>query len=180
MEIFWTRHIIIGLISGFCVFALMIWFRKSPSDKKGWRHVTPGGAYAFAIISSILLTLMFAYIWLFVGSSRADGESQMRILFWLIMAFGSGALITLVQYEQVRRTCICWRGEVLNWRGKGGAEHSGKLSEVVALRRAMMGPIYIVFANGTEVRVDPFATNAQLLLKTLSDRLDPDNGTDEG
>jgi hypothetical protein len=179
MEIDWARHAVIGLISALSVYAINTWFGQSPPDKQGWRQVTPGGTYALAIIGGTLITLMFAYIWLFVGSSRPDGESQMRILFWMIIAFGSGTLITLVQYRQVRRTCIRWRGEMLNWRGKGGAEHSRKLSEAVALRKAMMGPIYIVFADGIKVRVDPFATNAPLLLKTLSDRLYPDYGTDE-
>jgi hypothetical protein len=179
MDIDWTRHIVIALISTVAVFALTTWGSKGPPDKQGWRSIKPGGTYAAAIIGGVLFTLFLAYMWLFVGSSRSDAESQMRILFWLIIAFGGGTLITLFQYGQVCRTGIRWRGDELSWRDKGGMELSRKVSEAFALRKAFMGPVYIVFGDGTEVRVDPFATNAPLLLKTLSDRLYPDDGIDQ-
>ena len=37
----------------------------------------------------------------------------------------------------------------------------------------MMGPVKIIFSDGAEARVDPYTTNADLLLKTVSDLLDP-------
>lgn len=175
MAIDWARHIIIGLIAALVVSGVVTWGSKRPPDKQGWRNIRPGGTYAFGIGLGAALTLGMAYVWLFVGSSRADGAEQMRILFWLIIAFGIGTLITLFQYGQARRTGIRWRGDVLNWRGRGGAEQSARLSEVVALRKAFMGPIYIVLADGSEIRVDPFATNALLLIETLSKRLNPED-----
>lgn len=174
MDIEWARHIVIGLIAALAVSALVTWGGKRPPDKQGWRNVRPGGTYAFAIGLGAMLTLGMAYVWLSVGSSRADGEQQMRILYWLIIAFGVGTLITLFQYGQALRPAMRWRGDVLNWRSRGGADQSRKLSDVVALRKPFMGPVYIVFADGLEVRVDPFATNALLLLETLSKRLNPD------
>jgi uncharacterized membrane protein len=180
LDIDWTKHIVIALISAVAVYALTTWGSKGSPDKQGWRSIKPGGTYAVAIIGGLLFTLFLAYMLLFVGSSRPDAESQMRILFWLIIAFGGGTLITLFQYGQVRRTGILWRGDVLSWRGKGGTELSRKVSEAFALRKTFMGPVYIVFGDGTEVRVDPFATNAPLLLKTVSDRLYLDDGIDEG
>lgn len=180
MEIGWTRHIVIGLMSALVVFALTTWGSKRAPDKQGWRSLKPGGTYIFGICGGTLFTLFLAYIWLFVGSNRSDGESQMRILFWLIMAFGGGTLITLFQYGQARRSAIRWRGDALSWQEKRGAEFTRKLSDAVGLRKAFMGPVYIVFGDGTEVRIDPFVTNAPLLLKTLSNRLYPVDGIDEG
>lgn len=174
MDVNWARHVVIGLIAALGVFALVTWASKSPPDEQGWRSVKPGGTYAFGLCLGTLLTMGMAYVWLFVGSSRPDGAEQMRVLFWLIIAFGCGTLITLFQYGQARRTAIRWRGDVLTWRGKGGAEQSRKLSDVAALRKAIMGPVYIVFGDGVELRVDPFATNAPLLLETLSTRFYPE------
>lgn len=120
------------------------------------------------------MTLGLAAIWLFVGSSRADGAEQMRILFWLIMAFGAGTLITLIQYGQARCAAIRWRGESLRWRGKDGGEQSATLGEATALRSSFLGPVWIVFADGRTLRVDPYARNAPLLIETLSKRLHPE------
>ena len=170
----WGRHIVIGLVSALAVFALGVWGGKSPADQAGWRAVRPGGMYAVGLGLGTALTLLFAFVWLFVGSSRPDGAQQMRILFWLVLAFGAGTLITFVQYAQARRAAMRWRGDVLKWRGRGGVEVSRRIGDAVVLRKAMMGPVRIVFSDGAEARVDPHAHNADLLIKTISDRLHPE------
>jgi hypothetical protein len=174
MDSDWARHIVIGLISALGVFALTLWGSKSPPDRQGWRSIKPGTTYGVAIGGGTIFTLFLAYIWLFVGSSRPDGEQQMRILFWLIIAFGSGTLITLFQYAQARRPAIRWRGDMLVWRGRGNVEESRKLSDAIALHRAFAGPVHIVFSDGAKLRIDPYATNALLLLETLGKRLNPE------
>ena len=179
MELDWTRHIVIGLISALAVFAVTTWGSKSPPDERGWRSLKPGGMYVGAIFGGTLLTLFMAYIWLFVGSSRSDGESQMRILFWLIIAFGSGTLITMFQFGQARRSTMRWRGDALYWRGKGGTEYNRKLSEAVGLRKALLGPVYIVFGDEAEARIDPYTSNALVLIQKVADRLSSDEGSDE-
>ena len=179
MEIGWAKHIVIGLISALAVFALTTWGSKSPPDKQGWRSMKPGGTYIVAIIGGPLFTLFLAYIWLFVGSSRPDAGSQMRILFWLIIAFGGGTLITLLQYGQARRSAMRWRGDVLYWRGKGGAEYNRKLSDALGLRKSFMGPVYIIFGDGAEARIDPYTSNALALIQKVADRLSPDEDSDE-
>jgi hypothetical protein len=179
MEFDWPKHIVIGLVSALVVFALTTWGPKSAPDQRGWRSLKPGGMYVVAIGGGVLLTLFMAYNWLFVGSSRSDAESQMRILFWLIMAFGGGTLITLLQYGQARRSSMRWRGDALHWRGKGGAEHHRKLSDAVGLRKAFMGPFFIVFGDGAEARIDPYTSNALVLIQKVANRLSLDDGSDE-
>lgn len=173
MDIDWTRHIVIGLVSALCVLALTLWGSKSQPDQHGWRSIKPGGIYTVAIVLGTLATFGMAYIWLFVGSSRPDAEQQMHILFWLIMAFGAGTLITVFQYGAARRPAMRWRGETLVWRGKDGTELKRKLSQAVALRKAFMGPVYIAFEDGVEARIDPYTSNALILLGTLGKRLAP-------
>ena len=169
----WARHILIGLLSALAVSVLVAWTGKGPADRQGWRSIKPGGMYMFGIGLGTLLTLGMAYVWLFVGSSRPDGEQQMRILYWLTLAFGAGTLVTLFQFVQARRTAIRWRGDVIVWRGQGGVEQTAKLTSAVALRTRFMGPTHIVFDTGAAVRVDPYATNAAVLLDLIEDRLQP-------
>ena len=179
MEMDWARHIVIGLISALVVFAITTWGSKSPTDQRGWRSLRPGAMYAVAILGGAMLTLFMAYIWLFVGSDRPDRESQMTILFWLIMAFGGGTLITIFQYGQARRSMMRWRGNALHWRGKGGTEYNRHLSDAIGLRKGLLGPFYIVFGDGAEARIDPYASNALLLIQNVADRLNPNEDTAE-
>lgn len=173
MDIDWTRHVVIGLISALAVFAMITWGSKSPADRQGWRSIRPGRMYVAAICLGGLLTLFLACIWLFVGSDRPDGESQMRILFWLTISFGGATLITLLQYGQARRSAMRWRGDHLYWRGKGGSDYDRKLSHAQGLRKSFMGPVYVIFDDGTEARVDPYASNALALIQQVADRLGP-------
>ncbi len=173
MDIDWARHIVIGLVAMLAVFALATWGGKSPPDQHGWRSIKPGAIYAIGIGLGTVMTLGMAWVWLFVGSDRADGAAQMRILFWLIVAFGTGTLITTLQFGQLRRAAMRWRGDRLAWRDRKGSEHSRKLGEATALRRAFLGPVFVVFEDGVEARIDPNATNALALIEVLSKRLDP-------
>lgn len=179
MEDGWTRHLVIMVISALVVLVLTSWDKSRTPDKRGWRNLKPGAMYHFAVVGGTLLTMFLAYIWLFVGSNRPDGESQMRILFWLIMALGGGTFITLLQFRAARRLAMQWRGDVLVWRGKRGMEHRRMLSEAVALRQGFMGPAHIVFEDGAEVRIDPYVNNAPDLVDVVARRLGLD-GTGPG
>lgn len=176
MEIDWTRHIVIGVISALLVFTLTTWGSKSPPDQQGWRILKPGATYSFAIGGGILFTFFLTYIWLFVGSSRPDAESQMRILFWLIIAFGGVTLVALFQFHQARRSVICWRGETLRWVGKGGVEYSRKLNDAVRLQKTFLGPVLIVFGDGVQARIDPYTKFALMLIQIMENQLHGSGG----
>ncbi len=173
MEVDWARHIVIGLVAMLAVYALATWTGRSPPDQRGWRAIRPGAMYGVGISLGTVLTLGMAWVWLFVGSNRPDGTEQMRILFWLIVAFGLGTFITLVQFGELRRAAMRWRGDRLVWRDRQGQEYDRKLGEAVALRRAFMGPVFAVFGDGAEARIDPNATNASDLIEALAVRLQP-------
>jgi len=179
MELDWTTNIVIGLISTLVVFAVSTWSSKGPPDKRGWIKLQPGALYQFAVVGGTLFTLFLAYTWLFTGSNRTDAERQMHILFWLIVAFGFGTLVTTIQYGQARRAATRWRGETLCWRGDGGVEHRRRLGEAVGLRKEFMGPVFIVFGGGVEARIDPYAGDATMLIEKVADRLKRRTGSNE-
>lgn len=169
----WARYLVIMVVAALVMAALASLDNKNPRDTKGWRQLKPGASYAFSIIGGVLMTLFLAYIWLFVGSSRPDGESQMRILFWMIMAFGGGTLITFFQYRAARRAAIRWRGNRLAWTGKAGVQYSRTISDAVALEHQRFGPVYLVFADGLKLRIDPYTMHAKALIDTVTQSLYP-------
>lgn len=173
MDFDWPRYLVIMLISALATLALASIDRRSTPGKRGWRELQPGASYAFAIIGGTLLTLFLSYIWLFVGSARSDAESQMQILFWLIMAFGGATTITLIQFRAARRTAIRWRGDILCWQDRTGAEQRRSLDDIVALRRALLGPVHVLFEDGAELRIDPNTKHALALIGEIDDRLEP-------
>lgn len=165
MEIDWARHIVIAVVAGLLVAALHAFSAKRPPDPRGWRHVRPGLTYQLGIGLGVALTLFMASIWLWVGSSRPDGEAQMQILFWLIIAFGGGTLITLIQFGQVRRAAIRWRGDCIVWHAGHGAVETRKLSQVTTVQRRIMGAATAHFDDGACLRIDPNAANAEALIE---------------
>lgn len=167
----WTRHIVIALVSAVTVFALAVWAQKPVEDRHGWRPIRPGAIYRVGIGLGMAVTMLMAWVLLFVGSSRPDGAQQMQILFWLIVAFGAGTLFTLFQFVRVRRMAMRWRGETLVWRGAGGTEISRKLSAAVAVRTSIGGWVVIAFADGTKARIDPYSSNAEALIDTVRQHL---------
>ena len=178
METSWAKYLVIGVVALMVMLTLASVGRNRQPARRGWRHLKPGTLYHVAIAGGTMFTGFLAYIWLFVGSDRPDGESQMQILFWLIMAFGVGTIITLVQYSGARRMAMRWRGQTLVWHGQNGSEHCRSLSDTVGLRRGWTGWIYIVFDDGLEARIDPYTSNASALIETVI-RLHSDDDGEE-
>ncbi len=167
METSWAKYLVIGVLALMATSVLVSLGHNTPPDKRGWRHLKPGPMYRVAITGGSIFTGFLAYIWLFVGSSRPDGQSQMQILFWLIMAFGVGTLITLIQYRGALLMAMHWRGKTLVWNGRDGSEYCRHLSDSVGLRHAWTGWVYIVFDDGLEARIDPYTNHASALIETV-------------
>lgn len=167
MENGWTQYIVKALISLLLAAALHAFSARRPPDPQGWRHVRPGPTYQLGIGLGLALTLLMAYIWLWVGSSRPDGEAQMRILFWLIIAFGSCTLLTLIQYRQVRLAAIRWRGDVIVWHRRDGRVEMRRLSQVTNINRSFAGATTAYFDDGASLWIDPNATNAEALIEVF-------------
>jgi hypothetical protein len=142
----------------------------SPADRAGWRNIKPSAMHWVGLWLSGALTLFMTYIYLFVGSSRADAAQQMAILFWLILAFGLGTVIVALSIQRVRRTGLRWRGDRLVFQGQGG-EMSFRLSDIAGAKATLLGSHIVSFRDGTLLHVDPHAQGAAELIDAIADLL---------
>ncbi len=116
------------------------------------------------------LTLLMAYIRLFVGSSRADGESQMAILAWLIVAFALGTAIVALSVALIRHRAVRWRGARIAWQG-GGRGVTATLDTLATMRRDWLSYVALRFGDGTVLRIDLYARGARELIEAAAARL---------
>ncbi len=117
------------------------------------------------------LTLLFAYIWLFVGSTRPDAERQMNILFWLIVAFGSMTIVVGFEIRAIVRSAIRWRGETLSFATRNGPQ-TLLLSQAAAMRVQPLGRVIVTFDDGAIVKIDPYAQGAETLIEDITGRIE--------
>ncbi|HRK18539.1 MAG TPA: hypothetical protein PK970_06255 [Hyphomicrobiaceae bacterium] len=142
---------------------------QSQPDDRGWRHITPGAMHWTGTVLGAGLFFFMAYIWLFVGSTRSDGAAQMRILFWLTIAFGLGTMVSAFSIQAIRRDRVSWRGNIVRFAGAGGSVRVD-LEQVRGLRPGFLA--YAVdFQDGVRVRIDPYANGAAQLLDLINEKL---------
>lgn len=165
LELFWVG----GLAAAICV-ALCCLILSIPPKKPGWIMVTPAPLHWSAIILSAALFLFIGYIWLFVGSSRPDGTSQMRIAFWLSVIFGAGSVVAAFQTIRIMRSALSLRGNEIAFQ-KAGGQILLRCSDVIFGERRWGGEIRFGFGDGTILDVDPYALNADRLIERLADQL---------
>ena len=157
---------------------LMLWRGSAPPLKAGWCHVTPGVAFWLGGIGSLLLSSLIAWVWLFVGSSRADGDSQLRVAWWLSMVFGLGSLWSAWRIFVVDRMALRWRGNRIAWN-QFGQSIEREITGVTSLSGVLLGDrTRIVFDNGHVLEVDVAAARANELIDIVAEAnglADPDN-----
>lgn len=166
---FGVEKLLIPFVAALAVALLALASARARPDARGWRVLGPGAMHWTALLLGLGLTALFLYVLLFVGSSRADAERQMAILFWLTLAFGLGTLLAGLQALATSRRRARWRGETLVFR-QSGAECSRRLDEIVAIGPSLFG-MRLTFADGAAVDLDPYATGAQELFERIGRRL---------
>lgn len=142
---------------------------RARADARGWRALRPGAMHWTALLLGLGVSGLCLYVLLFVGSSRADAERQMTILFWLTLAFALCTLAAGLQVLAIGRRRARWRGETLVFR-QSGAESARRFDEVVAIGPSMSG-MRLTFADGGTVDLDPYATGARELFDRLGRHL---------
>lgn len=151
----------------------------SRPDQRGWRQITAGPMHWVGLALGSVLTGLMAYIWLFVGSGRADAERQMAILFWLIIAFGLGTSVCGICMTLIGRTAARWRGQTLVFTGTAGTV-TREIEDIVAMRATLFGAIRVEFRDGTILRLDPYAQGAGELIERISARLQAPHDREAG
>lgn len=161
------RPLIAGTTGALAAWAFArLGLRTSP-DQRGWRHLRPGAMHWTGLILSAALVSLFLYVRLFVGSDRADAETQMMWLNLLIAGFGLGMVVSAWQMRQMVRTDAHWRGAKLKWRDEAGGEQVRGLDHVAAMRRPGFGRLAIAFKDGAVLRIDPYATGVAELCERI-------------
>jgi hypothetical protein len=151
------------------VLSLLVARAKSPPDIRGWRHLKPSAMHWTGIGLGGGLCLLMAYVRLFVGSSRADAETQMTILTWLIIVFGLLTIATAIAMHALQRRGVRWRETSLSFTGSSGTEQRS-FDDVKQVRVNLLGQVVLVFADGSFLRIDPNASGASELLDLLEER----------
>ena len=148
------------------VLSLMVARSRAPADLRGWRYLRPGAMHWSAIGLGSGLCLLMVYVRLFVGSSRADAQTQMTILTGLILVFGLLTLATVIAVHGLWQRDVRWRGRRLAYRGRSGIEVR-RFEEVVSVRLSSLGQAVLAFVDGKSLRIDLQATGTDELLELL-------------
>ena len=166
------RIVVVALAAGVVVVLGLLGIQSRP-DHRGWRDIKASAAHWTAIGLGAPLTGLFAYVWLFVGSSRADAEHQMTILFWLIIAFSLLTSIVGVIMVMITRRAVRWRGTAIIFAKDGQTDKRG-FEDIAELRSTFWGRVDLHFRDGTMLWLDPHAKGAPELIEAVSDFLEND------
>ena len=131
----------------------------------GWRSVRPGIGYWTGFTLSLGLAALIGWVWLYVGSARADGLFQMKIAWWLAFLFGCGSAFAGFRIISLHRLDLRWRGETLRWSGSGDVA----MRDLQSLTTNALGFAVAVFKDGTRLYIDLSAFNASQLVEKLAD-----------
>lgn len=130
----------------------------------GWRYLSPSPLHWFGLVLCLGLTSLMLYVWLFVGSSRADADTQMKILLGLVVLGGAGSLYMLTTCLAVR---IRWNSERIE-RWLGPKLVASILFSDIAGATALPGDMLrIRTKDGDALAVDPTLNGADDLLEAL-------------
>jgi hypothetical protein len=166
---FW-RPILVGACGGSAA-ALLGWLAcRGSRPTAGWGHVRAGAMHWTGLVLSAGLSALMGYVVRFVGSSRADGATQMQILGWLALAFAAGAIFSLVRMHSITRADIRWRGGTVRFRASGRGRAERPIPEIMSLSESGSGWFVATFGDGISLRIDPYAKGADALLQRISDQ----------
>lgn len=163
------QPIISGLLGGLIAAVLLGWAAKAArrveADRQGWRTLRPGVTIWGTILVSAAFSLGLFYVFFFVGSTRADAETQMMYCLVMAIAFGLGS--AAMAYAALSRV-VSWRGAKLRVRPLLGAPVEKRLDELVRTDfRAWSGLHVLTFADGYVVTVSPYEIGARDLLERI-------------
>lgn len=139
--------------------------RRHAKVHDGWRYLTPGAVVWIALPLNLGFTGVLTYCYLFVGSARADAESQMLILFLLCVVFN---LITIhiaytVAVERVRWNETHVERRTLLWETRSICWH-----ELARFGREPRGYLWIASFDGSRIRFSPYANGVgELIAKVV-------------
>jgi hypothetical protein len=132
---------------------------------EGWRYLTPSAMEWFGLITGFGLTALFLYVYYFVGSARADAESQMFALRLLIGGFGIGtAAVFFGSFASELR----WNNERIEQRRLFLAPKTLRMADIVAGGvESFTQYVWIADKDGTVIRFSPYQNGSEALARAI-------------
>jgi len=150
-------------------YALFQVLRSRRTAAAGWRAVGPSAMHWFCFAGVWALSAFISWIWIFVGSSRPDADTQMMWALALALSFTIGAAWGGLHVANLRRTSLRWRGAQIRWEAKG-ATQAQEMTNIASARRRANGALRLTFADGSVFDLDIHARNADAFLASISER----------
>lgn len=129
-----------------------------------WHHLTPSLMEWFALIGCFALSVLFLYIFFFVGSSRADAASQMTILKWLIIAFTIG---TAIVFRGSFSSDIRWNDEQIEQRRLFGRPVVIPWADLAAVEMKWDQSVRLTSSGGVAISFSPYQNGAAALAQKI-------------
>jgi hypothetical protein len=136
-------------------------------DEQGWSSVTLGPWGYQAATGAAAFSLVLFYVWLFVGSSRADADTEM--LSCLLAAVGSLAISIFILLSAHWRR-VQWRDGILRVTPLLGSKAIYRLEELqYVIVRSTTLDFILHFGERRKVKISVIMTGLRELLISLGD-----------
>lgn len=164
--------VVSGLVGAACAVAISAMSQKLgkpvKANAEGWKVLRPGWLINGAIVGSSGMSAFFGYIWIFVGSSRSDAETQLLYALGLFLAFGLAAFyLMLLCHAQI----VMWKGNQLKIEHRIGSTKAVSFGDISAVAKSdLLGLYRVVFKDGKSVRISKDMQGIEQLLAKLPRR----------
>jgi len=160
-----ARLIAIYVVVSLALPALAYLQRPNLRVREGWHYLTPSAMEWLGLVGGLAMTLLFLWVFHFVGSARADAASQMFFLKILIVAFAAGT--GFVFYTSFAGE-LRWNDHAIEQRRPFLAVKAIRFVDIVD---GGMNPltqfIWVAGSDGTLIRFSPYANGAETLARTI-------------
>ncbi|MGY4308889.1 hypothetical protein ACVIJ6_006132 [Bradyrhizobium sp. USDA 4369] len=147
---------------------------KAPAEAGEWKILRVGLMERLAIGLGTVLTLLFAYIFFFVGSARHDADQQMLMLRLLLVAF---TLMTAYASYLALMVTIRWDARQIEQESSLFGKRSVQFADIVQLSPLRWADMLrITSIDGTRIYVPLYRNGADMLLDELTAKLGLSHG----
>jgi hypothetical protein len=139
--------------------------KPTPRVQEGWHYLTPSAMEWFGLVGCFALTLLFLWVYHFVGSARADAALQMVVLKILIVVSAAGtALIFHTSFASELR----WTEEAIEQHQPFFTTKTIRFADIVdGGLKAWTQSIWIAASDGTVIHFSPYANGAEALARAI-------------
>jgi hypothetical protein len=142
--------------------------RRKATVRNGWRYLTPGPTTWIGLPLNFGFAALLSYVYLFVGSARADAAFQMAMLLFLAVSFNLIAIFIayMTIAEEVRWNDLCVRRRTVFFETRIITWH-----QLAMLGSEGSGYWWIKAYNGPKLRFSPYNNGFRELLAKILENL---------